>query len=195
MSERLLPGRTVLKGMVGGAAVAFALPPLEAMIGSKGAYADGELDGPFFALFFWANGLPWHDKHGPEQATQGRPDLWTPAEIGAYTPTELLSPLARHQVNVATGLEPTTEIPPDPPGQGDGHMRGFMVGNTGDRPRSEGFNHASHTLTSLRASLDQYIARHPSFYASAPRFHSLIAGASEARFHDYGHWNAISYNG
>jgi len=105
-------------------------------------------------------------------------------------------PLAAHSVSVATGLEPKTEIPPDPPGQGDGHMRGFMVALTADRPRPEGFDHPSHTLTALRPSLDQYVAKHEGFYGSqVPRFRSLVMGISEARFHDYGHWNAISYNG
>jgi len=74
-------------------------------------------------------------------------------------------------------------------------MRGFMVALTGDRPRPEGFDHGSHTLTALRQSIDQHVARHDNFYTSTPRFRSIEAGVSEARFHDYGHWNAISYNG
>ena len=28
-----------------------------------------------------------------------------------------------------------------------------------------------------------------------PAYSSLVLGVSPARFHDYGHWNAISYNG
>ncbi|MEM9193185.1 MAG: DUF1552 domain-containing protein [Myxococcota bacterium] len=191
---KLLPRRTFLRGAVAGTAVSLALPLLEAMLSDKGAYADGSQDGPFFGLFFWANGLPWHAGHGTEQAV-GQ-DLWTPSTTGAgYSATPLLTPLARHNVSVATGLEPKTEIPPSPAGQGDGHMRGFMVAMTGDRPRSMGFNHPSHTLTARRPTLDQYVARHDQFYQEAPRFRSLVVGVSEARFHDYGHWNAISYNG
>lgn len=193
---KLLSRRSFLRGTLGGAAVSLALPPLEAMLTSRGAYADGQGEAPFFGLFFWANGLPWHAGHGATQATEGHPDLWTPAATGAgYAPSALLQPLARHRVSVATGLTPTTEIPRNPPGQADGHMRGFMVALTGDRPRSQGFDHGSHTLTSRRESLDQYVARHPEFYTAQPRFRSLIAGVSRARFHSYGHWNAISYNG
>jgi hypothetical protein len=127
----------------------------------------------------------------------GPPDLWTPAATGAgYAPSELLSPLAPFQPSVVTGLTPHTEVPPQPPGQEDGHMRGFMVALTGDRIRPEGFDHPSHTLTALRPTLDQYVAKHPEFYGSEkPRFSSLVLGVSPARFHDYGHWTAISYNG
>jgi hypothetical protein len=74
-------------------------------------------------------------------------------------------------------------------------MRGFMVSLTGDRILTEGFDHGSHTLTARRPSLDQYVARHTNFYRTPPRFRSIEVGVSGARFHDYGHWNAISYNG
>jgi len=190
-----LSRRTLLRGAFAGGTVALALPPLEAMFGGSSARADASDLGPIFGIFFWANGLPWHAGHGAEQA--GPPDHWTPAQTGiGYAPTPLLAPLAAHQLTVVTGLEPQTDIPPDPPGQGDGHMRGFMVGLTSDRPRPEGFDHASHTLTALRPSLDQYVAKHDDFYGNyPPRFRSLVVGASSARFHEYGHWNGISYNG
>lgn len=198
MSRKLLSRRTMLRGAASGAAVALALPTLEAMIGSNGAAAaDAE---PIFGVFYWANGMPWHAGHGPMQAgapEAPNPDVWTPQTTGAdYAPSELLSPLAPWKPSVVTGLTPHTEVPPQPPGQEDGHMRGFMVALTGDRIRPEGFDHPSHTLTALRPSLDQYVAKHPAFYASGkPRFSSLVLGVSPARFHDYGHWNAISYNG
>ena len=187
--------RTFLRGMVAGMATHLALPSLELF--SSSAYAQSsEMNEPFFGLFYWANGTPWHAIHGPLQAQAGHPDLWTPTNQGiGYTPSELLAPLSRHQVSVISGLEPHTEIPNSPAGQGDGHMRGFMVSLTGDRPQPETFDHSSHTLTSLRASLDQVIARHPDFYTSTPQYRSLEVGVSEARFHNYGHWNAISYNG
>lgn len=190
---RPISRRAMLRGTLGSLAVSVALPPLEAMMG-RGAHA--QVAEPFFGLFFWANGTPWHAGHGGEQGRPGHPDLWTPADVGAgYQPSELLAPLARHRVSVMTGLEPHTEIPPMPPGQGDGHMRGFMVTMTGDRIRPEGFDHPSHSLTALRPTLDQLVARHPDWYGRAPMFRSLEAGASLARFHDYGHWNAISFNG
>lgn len=192
--RKRLSRRTFLRGSLGGATLALALPPLEAMLTPQGAWADTEGTPPFFGVFYWANGLPWHAAHGAEQA--GPPDEWTPAGASASSP--LLTPLERHQVSVITGLRPWTDIPRPPAfaaGQSDGHMRGFMVSLTGDRPRPEGFDHGSHTLTALRQSLDQHVARHPGFYTSSPRFRSVEVGVSEARFHDYGHWNAISYNG
>jgi hypothetical protein len=195
MIWRPISRRTLLRGSAAGTTVALGLPVLEAMYGPGDALADGSDEGPIFGVFFWANGVPWHAGHGAEQAVGT--DLWTPAATGpGYVPTELLAPLSAHNVSVATGLEPHTEIPSSPGGQGDGHMRGFMVSLTSDRPRPEGFDHPSHTLTALRDSLDQYVAKHDDFYGSAvPRFRSLVMGVSEARFHDYGHWNAISYNG
>jgi hypothetical protein len=185
----------VLRGAVQGAgAVALGLPLLEAMLPPR-ARAEELTLGPIFGVFFWANGLPWHDGHGSVQA--GHPDAWTPASTGTgWAPTPLLAPLAAHQPTVLTGLEPKTEIPSSPDGQSDGHMRGFMVGLTSDRPRPEGFDHPTHTLTALRGTLDQVVAKDPRFYAGFPSpYRSLEIGTSTARFHDYGHWNAISYNG
>jgi len=193
----MLSRRTLLRGAAGGTAVSLALPLLEAMLGPKQAQAGGDATDPIFGVFFWANGTPWHAGHGTAQGQNGYPDLWTPAATGpGYAPSELLAPLAPYAPSVVTGLEPKTDIPAMPDGQGDGHMRGFMVALTSDRPRPEGFDHPSHTLTALRPSLDQYVAKHDEFYGTnVPRFRSLVMGISEARFHDYGHWNAISYNG
>lgn len=196
MIAKRLPRRTFLRGALGGAAVALAVPPLEAMLAGRSARGEDPPAAPIFGVFYWANGTPWHAGHGATQGEGGHPDLWTPAEVGPYTPSPLLAPLAAHLPSVATGLEPKTEVPPEPPGQSDGHMRGFMVGMTGDRIRPEGFDHPSHTLTALRPTLDQYVAKHEQFYGKAPpRFRSLVVGVSPVRFHDYGHWNAISYNG
>jgi hypothetical protein len=194
---RRLSRRTLLRGVAAGSAVALALPPLEAMLDDNGALADGNDLGPIFGVFFWANGTPWHAGHGAEQAQGNYPDQWTPTTMGqGYTPSPLLAPLAGHGVSVISGLEPHTIVPGSPGGQSDGHMRGFMVSLTSDRPRSDGFDHASHTLTALRPSLDQYIAKHDDFYGNElPRYRSVALGVSPARFHEYGHWNAVSYNG
>ncbi|MBK8254711.1 MAG: DUF1552 domain-containing protein [Polyangiaceae bacterium] len=194
MKKTFLSRRTFLRGALGGGAVALALPTLEAMLPER---AQAATLPPIFGLFYWANGMPWHAGHGAEQATAGTPDLWTPPTVGEnYTPSELLTPLAPYAPSVVTGLTPKTEVPPAPPGQEDGHMRGFMVAMTGDRIRPEGFDHPSHTLTALRPSLDQYVAKHPAFYGTEkPFYSSLVLGVSTARFHEYGHWNAISYNG
>lgn len=189
-----LSRRSFLRGSLAGLGVSLALPPLEAMLNSKGAYADGLAEDRFFVLFFWGGGMPWHDGHGAAQA--GHPDLWTPAQTGTgYSPSELLAPLAAHEVSVLTGLAPGTHVPSSPDGQGEGHMRGFMVSMTGDRGRSEGFDFATHTVTAQRPTLDQLVAKHPDFYATPARYRSVQVGVSAARFLDYGHWNAISYNG
>lgn len=194
MSRKFLSRRTMLRGSVGGAGIALGLPLLDAMVNSSGVQAGGATDGPIFGVFYWANGTTWHAGHGAGQA--GPPDLWTPTGEAGYTPSEYLAHLAAHQPSVATGLTPHTTWETNPPGQEDGHMRGFMVALTSDRVRPENFDHPSHTLSASRESLDQYVAKHPDFYgASAPTFRSLVLGASPARFHDYGHWNAISYNG
>ncbi len=187
--------RSFLRGAVRGVPVALALPALEATLPDARA-DDGGL-GPIFGVFFWANGLPWHAGHGAVQAGEGNLDLWTPTETGqGFTPPQLLAPIAHRDISVLTGLTPQTDVPDSPAGQSDGHMRGFMVALTGDRPRSDGFDHPSHTLTALRPSLDQLVAKDPAFYAErSSRYRSLELGVSTSRFHDYGHWNNISYNG
>ncbi len=198
---RFLSRRSFLRGTVAGGSVALALPPLEAMFRDNGARADGGEDGPIFGVFFWANGLPWNGNHtasavpdpGFDPATHL--DLWTPQTTGpGFAPTPLLAPIAGHGVNVVTGLEPKTDWVTG--GETDGHMRGFMVALTSDRVNPAGFHHNSHTLTASRETLDQYVARHPDFYGNdVPRYRSLVLGVSPARFHEYGHWNSISYNG
>src|SRR4030095_1604436 len=67
--------RTVLRGTMGGAAVAFGLPPLEAMFNANGtAYAQGAPLTKRMGIFFWGGGV----KH----------DRWTPATTGsAWTPS------------------------------------------------------------------------------------------------------------
>jgi hypothetical protein len=190
----------MLRGALATGAVALALPPLEAMFCSNGALADGTDAGPIFGIFFWANGLPWHAKHtasatpDPGFNPAQHVDLWTPGAEGLdYPATELLAPIHGYGPNVITGLEPKTDWVN--PGETDGHMRGFMVALTSDRVNPEGFYHNSHTLKSSRETLDQYVAKHPSFYGTnLPRYRSLILGVNEARFHQYGHWNSISYN-
>lgn len=194
MSRGPLSRRTFLRGVARGAGVALALPTLEAMLPREARAEDASL-GPIFGVFFWANSLPWHAGHGSAQA--GPSDLWTPATTGpGFAPAPLQAALDGHPFSVITGLTPWTDIPDTPAGQGDGHMRGFMVALTADRPRAQGFDHPTHTLTARRPSIDQVVARDDRFVGDRrTRFRSLEVGVSTARFHDYGHWNAISYNG
>lgn len=193
-----LARRTFLRGaLAGGAVASLGLPLLDAMLPTRPARADAPQALPIFGIFYWANGTPWHAGHGDVQNQPGTADLWTPSTTGpAYVASPLLTPLAAHQVSVISGLEPHTVIPDVPPGQSDGHMRGWHVALTGAPMRSEGFDQPQHLMTVQQPTLDQYVAVHDQFYGKAPsRFRSLSLGISAARFHDFGHWNAISYTG
>lgn len=97
-----LSRRTVLRGLMRGAAVAIALPPLEIFLDVNGtAYACEGGVPTRFGLFSWGNG--------------NIPDRWTPATTGAaWELTEQLAPLAdvRDLVNVVSGYSgkfPNTE--------------------------------------------------------------------------------------
>jgi len=187
--------RTLLRGTVGGAAVALALPPLEATFHAHAAPPPKD---PIFGVFFWGNGLPWHAAHGEDQGSDPTfQDLWTPAETGEnYPPSPLLKILEAHRPSLATGLEPHTEIPLTPSGQEDGHMRGFMVALTSDRIRSELFDYGNFACTVLRPTLDQVVAADPRFYGEfVPRFRSLVLGVNLDCMRAYGHWRGISFNG
>ncbi|MBL9105384.1 MAG: DUF1552 domain-containing protein [Myxococcales bacterium] len=194
--KSLINRRTLLRGSVGGAAVALALPRLE--IFNNLSHAAPTADDPIFGVFFWGNGLPWHAGHGEEQGSKPEfVDLWTPAATGPdYAPSPLLKILAAHRPSVVTGLEPHTDIPDAPPGQDDGHIRGFMVSLTSDRMRSELYDYVTFTATALQPTLDQLVANHPRFYRDvAPRFRSLVLGVNHDCMLNYGHWRSISYNG
>ncbi len=116
---KLLSRRTMLRGSVlGGTAVALGLPQLDAMLNPSGAYAGGETPRPFFGVFYWANGVPWHARHGGEQAAAGVPDVWMPGATGpGYAMSEMLAPLGRHRTTLFSGLQPHTAVPSSPPGQ------------------------------------------------------------------------------
>src|SRR5206468_3370461 len=67
---------------------------------------------------------------------------------------------------------------------------------TADQIRPLGFDHDPHIFALSRATLDQYIAKHPQFYTDgAPQFRSLELGMSEATLHNFGTWTACSHNG
>ncbi len=190
MATKSLSRRTILRGTIAGTLASVALPPLEAMLDSHGeAYACGTVP-KRFGVFFWGNGYGWLGR--------GRPDTWTPSGSTMWTPSEQLAPLAPHVANVSvlSGLEPKTAIPATPGGQGDGHMRGVANALSADRPRPEGFYHPDHIFALSRPTLDQVIARHPMFAGMCPtRFRSIEVSVSNNRFHDYGTWTCISYNG
>src|SRR5262249_47190983 len=80
-----LDRRTMLRGVLGGAAIALALPPLEAMLNSHGtAFANGDTLPRRFMTWFFGNGV--------------RLDRWTPSNQGpGYDLKEELQPLAAVQ--------------------------------------------------------------------------------------------------
>ncbi len=89
-----LSRRVLLRGMLRGAAISLALPPLEAMLDRTGrAYACGGAIPRRFGLFYWGNG--------------NIPDRWTPVKVGAeWELSEQLSPLlaVKDLVTVVSGL-------------------------------------------------------------------------------------------
>jgi hypothetical protein len=206
----MISRRAVLKGVLGGSAFALGLPLFEQMLNGNGtALAAGTSLPVRYGLFFWGNGVPWSWRHRGTTDTvspgithdlaDSLTDLYTPTTLGkGWAVPDTLQPLATHvnDINVVTGLEPKTNIPATPPGQSDGHMRGTCVALTADQIRPEGFDHDPHIFAVSRATLDQYIAKHPQFYTDgAPQFRSLELGMSEATLHNFGTWTAVSHNG
>ncbi len=93
-----LSRRTMLRGMLGGSAVAIGLPVLDVMLNESGtAYADGSAFPRRYVQFFWGNGvLPWY---------------WNPGETGTqYELSEQLAPLAdvRESMAVVSGFDVKT---------------------------------------------------------------------------------------
>ncbi len=130
---KYLDRRTVLRGLLGGAAISIALPPLEAMMNRNGtAWAGGDSFPKRFGVFFWGNGV--------------LPDRWVPTAEGAsWQPSPLLMPLAalREHLTVVSGTRVAT-LNTVPHGSGPA---GFLCGDNmvnGAYPRP---------------SLDQLIAR------------------------------------
>ncbi|HEV8247020.1 MAG TPA: DUF1552 domain-containing protein [Polyangiaceae bacterium] len=205
----MISRRLALRGTLGGALFCLGLPLFEEMLNGHGtALAQGIPLPKRYGLFFWGEGLPANYRHNAttdNDANQNvglqsdNQDFWTPTAVGKAWPlTELLTPLAAHKdnINVVTGTAIKTVIPPDPPGQNDGHQRGTIVALTADRPRSEGFDLTSRIAAVQRPSLDQFIATYPGFYSDGPpSFKSLELGMGEAFLAPQGQWIAASHNG
>jgi len=90
-----LDRRTVLKGLLGGAAVSVALPPLEAFFGASGTAFANETNYPTrFGIFAWGNGV--------------HPQYWIPDDVGTdWTPksqTEAFSNV-RSKIAIISGME------------------------------------------------------------------------------------------
>lgn len=98
----MISRRTLLRGMLGGAAVTIGLPPLERFFTGNGDAhaADCSPLPQRFGLFFWGNGV--------------HPDAWIPTQAGPDFPlSPILEPLARHreQLTVVSGMKVLTGNP------------------------------------------------------------------------------------
>jgi hypothetical protein len=153
MARKKLSRRTVLRGLLGGAAVSVALPTLDIFLNDSGtALADGSAFPRRFGIFFWGNGM--------------LPDRWRPIGTGSgdeWQLSEQLTPLAPHKdvISVVTGMDvlvPNTL----PHGAGAG---GFL---SGARIQVSG---EEHTFT--QPTIDQMLAQS---VGSQTRFRSLEVG-------------------
>ena len=151
MPKTHISRRTVLKGLLGGFAVAVALPPLEIFMNSNGtAYAGNSAFPARFGIWFWGNGVvPVH---------------WVPDGMGPdWTPSQALTPLASLKPNltVISGMHVATANT-DPHGSGPAGMF------TGDDKKNG---------TYVGPSIDQIIAAE---IGGGTRFRSLEVGVERS---------------
>lgn len=172
--------RTVLRGLVGGAAATIGLPVLDAMLDGNGAaLAQG---GPLptrFGLWFWGNGI--------------RREHWTPDGLGAaWQPRAELAPLVdaglRDWLSVVTGLEIKTASHPHHSG-----MTGIL---TGARYHQVGETRDTIVSTFAHQSVDQIAADHVAQQAPGLPYRSLEAAVCRFRGTDEGTtFQHLSHNG
>ncbi len=160
-----LTRRTLLRGLLGSAAVTVGLPPLERFFNESGtAYAATcEALPRRFGLFFWANG--------------SLPEFWVPPDTGAgFTLPPLLEPMAalREKISVVSGTKVLTG---NPVAHWSG-AGGFLTGAPLITRGGEEYTFAAPTL-------DQVIANE---VGSATRFRSLEVGIERGQ-------PPISYSG
>lgn len=170
MPRVILPRRTFLQGVVGGAAVSLGLPLLESM-----SPARAESKPPVrFGVWFWGNGI--------------RPEHWIPKTTGtAWTAPEELVPLmgVRPYVNVITGLKIQT---------GDhAHHSGMTGILSGARFQKLGEVRDTVVSTFSQKSVDQVAADH---IGAQTRYRSLELGVCRYRYSDEGTtFQHLSHNG
>jgi hypothetical protein len=149
-----LSRRTILRGMLGGAAVSVGLPLLEAFLNDTAtAHADGAPLPKRFGIFFWGNGV--------------LPDRWVPAGTGPdWEPSPILMPLAgiKKKLSVVSGMKVYT-------GNTVPHGSG-PVGLLSGAPFPAG-----DTSTFAKPSIDQVIANE---IGGDTRFRSLELGVERS---------------
>lgn len=101
MKRTTIPRRTVLRGLLGGAAIALPLPRLVGMLDGNGtAYADGTPLKPRFLTWFFGNGVD--------------PAAWVPAATGAgeaWALSPSLTPLAEYKAWLSVLSGYTVKVP------------------------------------------------------------------------------------
>ena len=152
MKKTKLSRRTMLRGMIGGAAVAVGLPLLDIFLNDTGtALAGGDALPKRFGIFFWGNGA--------------LPDRWVPAGTGGPTwePSPLLMPLAsvKDKITVVSGMKVYT-----------GNMFPHLSGPVGMFSGAPFANNDSSTFA--EPSIDQVIANE---IGKDTRFKSLETAA------------------
>ncbi|MFT4624089.1 MAG: hypothetical protein ACI8PZ_002748 [Myxococcota bacterium] len=170
-----LSRRTVLRGVLGGAAVSVGLPLLEAMLDVNGeALATGEALPTRFGLWFWGNGV--------------RPDQWVPASTGpGFAPSAEVAPLAGvlPYVSLVSGCTIKTATHP--------HHSGMAGIFTGKRYYEIGAVRDTIATTFDGPSVDQLAADH---FAGQTPFRSLEVGVTRFRGTDEGStFQHLSHNG
>jgi hypothetical protein len=175
MSRNTLSRRTLLRGMLGGAAITLALPPLEAMFNSHGtALAGGGAMPNRFGLWFWGNGI--------------RTEEWIPTGTGnTWVAGPALAPFegVRPWMHVLTGMEIKSSTYPH-----HGGMAGIM---TGDVYQQVGTTRDTIVSTFSGPSLDQIAAA--SIGTGSP-YRSLELGITKKTGTDEGTtFEALSHNG
>lgn len=171
----VLNRRAVLRGLVGGAAAAVALPPLEAMLNGRGtAYADGTELPTRFGVWFWGNGT--------------KPEHYLPYGTGtSWSPNTEMSGLSDllPWVSVVSGCEIKTATHPHHSG-----MAGIM---TGMRYYQLGTTRDTIVSTFAGPSVDQIAA---DWFSGQTPFRSLELGVTTFRGTDEGTtFQHLSHNG
>jgi hypothetical protein len=144
--------RSVLRGILAGAAVSIALPPLESMFNANGtAHADGTDLPRRLGIFFWGNGV--------------KRDRFVPSDLGpGFTMPDALAPLAsvRDYVSVVSGMSIKT-------GNGLGHHSG-CVGILSGAPLIV----TSHPMYSA-PTIDQVVAQAVGFQTRFPSIEVAVS--------------------
>jgi len=153
MTRKTLHRRTMLRGMLGGAAIAIGLPVLDIFLNQSGtAFAGGDALPKRFGIFFWGNGI--------------LPDRWVPAGSGpTWELSPTLMPLAevKDKITVVSGMKVNT-------GNGVPHFSGSAGILSGAPPLASG----TALDTFQGPSIDQVIAQ---AVGQDPRFRSIEIAA------------------